>query len=552
MLSNSKKIILILIIILGFILRVYKVDQFPPSLTWDEAALGYNAYSILQTGRDEYGNFLPLIFKSFGDYKPGLYVYLTVPFIAIFGLNELAVRLPSVILGSLIPLLAFLLVRKIFQSEDLKLPLVTASLLAISPWAIHFSRGAWETNVAFFEILLATYLMFKAKEGNKIYLILSLLFFSASIFTYQSAKIVAGLIFLCLIIYFRKYFFSKEIRMLTAVLAVFLSIVFLVSIASVEVRSRLMYLSQLNYPRKEAEVMQIKSEEDKSSPELYFNLFHSQYLENLKVVTERYLNYFSFKFLFTESSDGDRQGLSRYGAMHLFELPLFLIGIFSLLKFSKGPKKLILFWAAISIIPASLSREPISLVRSLPLVFALEVIAAIGLIEIFKLISKWKTLSKLTYAIFLLFVFYNMIIFLDKLFIHSPRDFSQAYLYGYKQAVSFISQNQQNFQRVIFTTSYKEPYVYYLFYTKYPPEKFQKQANLEILYPPDVGEIPKIDNIEFTRADYPKYRFLKNVLIIGTPEELKESDINIKEEAKILKKIDFLDGTRAFNIVEIK
>ncbi len=184
---NFKKIILILILVLGFFLRVYKVDQVPPSLTWDEAALGYNAYSILQTGRDEYGNFLPLIFKSFGDYKPGLYVYLTVPFVAIFGLNELAVRLPSIILGSLIPLLAFLLIRKIFQSEDLKLPLVTASLLAISPWAIHFSRGGWETNVAFFEILLAPYSMFKAKEGKKNYLILSVLLFSASIFSYLSA-----------------------------------------------------------------------------------------------------------------------------------------------------------------------------------------------------------------------------------------------------------------------------------------------------------------------------------------------------------------------------
>ena len=76
-------------------------------LLWDEAALGYNAYSISQTLRDEYGQFMPLIFKSFGDYKPGLYVYLAVPFVTIFGLNEISVRLPSIILGALSPILLF-------------------------------------------------------------------------------------------------------------------------------------------------------------------------------------------------------------------------------------------------------------------------------------------------------------------------------------------------------------------------------------------------------------------------------------------------------------
>ena len=116
---NKEKIILILIIVFAFLVRIYNYN-YPP-LLWDEAALGYNAYSILHTARDEYGQFMPLIFKSFGDYKPGLYVYLTLPFVAVFSLCTLAVRFPSIILGSLLPLVAYLIAKKHHPNKILPL-----------------------------------------------------------------------------------------------------------------------------------------------------------------------------------------------------------------------------------------------------------------------------------------------------------------------------------------------------------------------------------------------------------------------------------------------
>src|SRR3989344_6108180 len=96
-----KKILLYsLIIALASFLRFWNLSNQPPGLTWDEAAIGYNAYSVLKTGKDEFGVRFPLIFKSFGDYKPGLYVYLTVPPVAVFGLSEFAVRFPSALFGT--------------------------------------------------------------------------------------------------------------------------------------------------------------------------------------------------------------------------------------------------------------------------------------------------------------------------------------------------------------------------------------------------------------------------------------------------------------------
>src|SRR3989338_344065 len=87
--------ILIPVILLAAVLRFYQLGQNPPSLDWDETAHGYNAYSILKTGRDEYGYKFPLYFRSFDDYKPPIYTYLVVPAVAIFGLNDFAVRFPS-------------------------------------------------------------------------------------------------------------------------------------------------------------------------------------------------------------------------------------------------------------------------------------------------------------------------------------------------------------------------------------------------------------------------------------------------------------------------
>ena len=110
-----KKLVLIAIILLAAILRFYKLAEVPPSLYWDEASLGYNAYSILKTGHDEHGVFLPITnFAAFGDYKPPGYVYMTVPSIALLGLSELAVRFPSALFGTLTVFLTYLIAKKLF------------------------------------------------------------------------------------------------------------------------------------------------------------------------------------------------------------------------------------------------------------------------------------------------------------------------------------------------------------------------------------------------------------------------------------------------------
>src|SRR3990167_9544121 len=180
-----KRILLLAaIFLLALALRTVNLGDHPPGLTWDEAGLGYNAYSILKTGRDEHGVFMPLIFKSFGDYKPGIYVYLTVPSIAVFGLTEFAVRFPSALFGALAVIGIYLFTNLLFPGK--KIGYLAALFLAVMPWHLHFSRGGWEVNV------FATLLLFAAY-----FLLLSLS--TLTIFTYQAAKLLSPLVFLTII-----------------------------------------------------------------------------------------------------------------------------------------------------------------------------------------------------------------------------------------------------------------------------------------------------------------------------------------------------------------
>ncbi|MCL5019220.1 MAG: phospholipid carrier-dependent glycosyltransferase, partial [Patescibacteria group bacterium] len=129
----SSKFIFLIIIVLSFFLRTYKISDYPPSLNWDEVSHGYNAYSILKTGNDEWGTAFPLIFRAYGDYKLPLYVYLTAISELFFGLNPFSVRFISALSGTGLVVLAYLLTKKL--TKDSVFSLTAAFLTSVSPWS---------------------------------------------------------------------------------------------------------------------------------------------------------------------------------------------------------------------------------------------------------------------------------------------------------------------------------------------------------------------------------------------------------------------------------
>lgn len=207
---DFKKYLILLIFILGFVLRFYRLSGYPHSLHRDELAIGYNAYSLLKTQKGEHGEGpWPMNFLSFGDYKmPGL-IYLTVPFIRLFGLNNFSIRLPNAIMGSLTVILSYLVLLKIFPKKR-SIALFGSLFLAVAPYHIHAARMVYEPQVAFTWQLLGLFILLSYKE--RMIKLLSLLFFLAAMFTYNSPVFLILPLCLVLIYCYRRDFFSKKSR----------------------------------------------------------------------------------------------------------------------------------------------------------------------------------------------------------------------------------------------------------------------------------------------------------------------------------------------------
>ncbi len=202
--------IFLIIVLIAIFLRFYKLGQIPAGLNWDENSNAYNAFSILKTARDEYGNFLPLYNRSFDDYKPPIYMYLNVPTIAIFGLTPFATRLPSAFLGVLTVIAMYYFTKRIFQNESVAL--WSMFLIATSPWHLQFSRVGFEANVGlFFAITSFTLILYSLNFQNNIpnkrnylLLLISAVFFGLSFYTYHSVRIFIPALFIVFSLIFRK------------------------------------------------------------------------------------------------------------------------------------------------------------------------------------------------------------------------------------------------------------------------------------------------------------------------------------------------------------
>ncbi len=154
----EKKIYLLLVLftfLTGFLLRFSKLSEIPPGLYTDETAIGYNAYSILQTGKDEHGKSYPLYFQSFGDYKLPVYIYTVAISEKLFGINAFAIRFPSALFGSLTIIALYFLVLEL--SGKKAFALIASFFLAVNPWHTFFSRVGYEVNMATAFLVFGTF-----------------------------------------------------------------------------------------------------------------------------------------------------------------------------------------------------------------------------------------------------------------------------------------------------------------------------------------------------------------------------------------------------------
>lgn len=546
---NSKlkiqKILLILILLISFVLRVYRISEYPAGLNADEAAIGYNAFSLIETGKDEFGHSWPINFQSFNDFKPGLYFYLVLPFVKVLGLNELAVRLPSVIFGTLTVLIIYLFVKKLWDNQVLAE--ITAFLLAISPWHLHFSRGGWESNVATFFIALGIYLFFVSLEKPKIFAFCALSF-ALSMYTYHSARIIAPLLLVGLGIFYRKKIFTKK-NFLHLSVTIFLSLLLLVpltkSFLGQEGTSRFSGVGIFADKGPYWRVNELRGQH--ANPySLLTKLIHTQYVEYGIQFFYNYLRHFNGDYLFISGDEIQRNRVPEMGQMYLVEFPLLTLGLYFLLK--KRPKNwnFVIWWLMIAPVASALTFQSPHAIRSLNMVIPLVIIVSYGVFNLIDLVKSClpKALP-LLYLVIAVAFGWNFSFYLHQYYVHYPKTYPAAWEYGFKDLVSYVAENQNRFDKIYMTNKYDQPYILFAFYLEYSPSVFQKEAILSSRDQYGFSTVKNFSKFYFDAIDWNNEKFRSGrTMVIGTSEEIPDS-------ATIVKRIYFKDGkTEAFRIVE--
>ncbi|MEM4230655.1 MAG: glycosyltransferase family 39 protein [Candidatus Pacearchaeota archaeon] len=506
--KKSILIILIGIVLLASFLRLWKLGKVPISPDWDEVALGYNAYSIMQTGHDEYGKFFPIVLRSFDDYKPAFYAYLVMPSIAIFGLNTFAVRLPSAIFGILAVIATYFLVKELFllkftSEESLRhtsevfgwtpqrwAPLLTAFLLAISPWHIQFSRIAFESNVGLsFNIFSITFFLKGLKKPW--FLAVSSFLMALNFYIYQSEKVFSPLLLFAMILIFRKDLFSvsKKYIFLSAIIGIFVAIPMVSYLAyNKNALGRAKGVSVFSETTKLIEDATKKLIVDREKNDLLGLMLDNRRIVFAKAVIAGYLSHFDLNWLFV-TGDISRHHAPNMGLLYLFELPFLFIGIYYLIfgNFDKKTKFLILAWFLIAPIPASVTSGVPHAVRTLNFLPTFQIFTAIGIIQVFYFVRtlylKLKAYDLRKYLLILGFTSYvlltliNFSYYLNQYFVQQNYFNAKDWQYGYDETIKEIRKIESNYDKIV--VSNREPmdqsYMFFLFYLKYPPFSYQKE-----------------------------------------------------------------------------
>ena len=487
MLTKIKNNLIYPIIFLAIILRFFNINSYP-SLNPDEAALGYNAYSLINTGKDEHGISWPLHFKSFGDYKPGLYVYLAIPFVKFLGLNELSVRFPNLILSVLTIFFVYKLI--FLLTEKKNLAALCAFVLTINPWHLHFSRGAWESSVALSFIIIGTFYFYHYLQKKNIFsFYFFVILFSLSLYTYHSARIFAPLLALFLLSSQLKNF--KKL-ILPCIFGILITLPVIYSFLTSGGATR---FGGVGLTADQGPVWRANELINHHHNTLIINrAMHNKRVLYALSWAQKYFSHFNFNFLFLTGDEVPRSKIPDFGQFYIFEFAVLLFGIVKISRYNHSQlKRLLIFWIIFAPLASSLTFQAPSALRSLFLVVPLSIVIAFGLYSINHNLTKYLLLTVYIFS----FLFY-----LDNYYLHYQKRYPYAWNYGFKELINYTESVKDKYQNIYITNKYDQPYILYLFYSKADPKNIQSQ--LTLTSPDEFGfsTVKKLNQYNFDKINW--------------------------------------------------
>ena len=543
------------IVIIGFILRFYNLDAIPHGLDRDEAFLGYNAFSLVHTGRDMTGNLLPLHLESF-LYTPAGYSYISTLPVLLLGLSAFSTRFASAFFGAITPLFFVLFLLELFKVNEKKYfntylaGLAGGVFIIFSPWNILLSRTASVSTVVSFLIVLGLYLFLKARNGSRWIMCLSYLcFFSSLLFYIAPYSVLPFLI--PLIFYFSRKDFKKSKIIHVAGLSIIAGLI-IFTFLSPKLSLRARSLSITNYPEVQLKLdQQIREDGTHNSQVLLTRAFHNKAVAYPEEFLKNYFSHFSYDFLFNGQFYPNRYVFIGARLLYFVDILFLLTGVIFIFRNRIKAGYFLIGWLAIMPLGSAMSSYDIpNMQRILAMSLPISGISAIGLSYIITALKGWKRLG---ICIVLAVVYlYSIVSFLHAYYFHSSIYMPWLRNDGYKSLVAEINNHQDDYKKIVITNRESAPAIFVLFYEKYPASLYQNEVRNSILR-------------DFDRVNFGKYEFsteecpAREILVDGKKSTTAKKDVlyvnsSLCEPSKnlqILGVVKRADSSDAFEIVKL-
>ncbi|MEK9201114.1 MAG: glycosyltransferase family 39 protein [Patescibacteria group bacterium] len=511
-------IILTVIVFLGALLRFPLLDSYPPSPNWDEVSLGYNSYSLLLTGRDEWGMTTPTLFRAFGDFKLPGYIYLLTPWIKSLGLNTVSIRLMSALSGVISIFLVYYLAHRLTKRSYIAL--LSAFIVAVSPWSFFVSRVALEANLAVMLFLLGLSLLVTKR------LFWAIFFLGLSAWTYNSFRILSPLF---PIVYFLLNRKNHKIYLIHYTLYTILFVPIFLQLLSPSGQARFYWTTILD----SGAISHINELQQRPGGRLVYN--KATYFA--AVFTQNYLRHFSAFQLFIKGPTNYQFSVPSFGLFYLVALPFFYLGLV------RGAKnKFLITWLLLAPIASSATRDTPHVLRSISLMplFAIFIASGVG--------AFGKRLGHIVLVLFVSLSLLQAALYLQVYKGSYTRDYSWSWQYGHLEVAEFIKANYENYDQIIFTKRYGEPHEFMNFYLTPHPADYQLSPSKVWDYHASwywVGGFAKFKYVnDWELLDYIKaLDTQKKYLVISSPDNPVGSGF--------LKEVSFRDGEPAFFINQL-
>ena len=550
---KSKKVLLILltVVVLAAVLRFYKITEIPPGINQDEGSIGYTAYSLLKTGLDEYGRAFPVSFESFGDWKLPFYIYTVVPFVSVFGLSELAVRFPSALFGIATVGLSYFLAMELLKSR--KIAIIMSFLLAISPWHIHLSRVESESNAAVFFVVLGALLFVKSIKKASWLIIPSLICFALTYFTYAGNHVFTTLLVIGIAFIYRSSIQINKWIVIGAIIFIFLSGFIFKNTFFEASKTKLSGIGIFGDPSIIHAKIEVPRNQHENPNSFISRITHNRLTFALERISQNYLNSFSPQFLFIKGGDNKAHNIANFGNMYLIEAPFLVLGLIFLLLTKKTKQvKLILLWFFIAPIAASITKDAPHTNRMFAIFPILLMVTALGLTKFVDMLNTWfkdkllykKSVLLIIFALFIL----NILVYMDRYYVHFPKNEAVSWGNGYKELIKVLSKDELKDKQVVMTHPEYSRYIFLLFYSKYNPLIYQKNA---MRYPPtDDGfvHVKSFDRFEFRDINWGEDVKVSNRLLIDNPSNIPEFVKNSHESFDV----NLPNGDVMFTVIETR